>query len=171
MGSHNLIYKMSFTNIICLVVLQSGLYVRGEDPILEEGEGAEEAKNVEMDWSEMLQMGMALGKSILGEEAIERLKKGDLSKLIEVGEKVLGEDTIKDFLNAATEGAFVPKEETKEKTETLESENILEEEEDELTDDNENTEINVEISKEEEAMEADEDELSLAEAEPGTEKL
>merc|ERR1712215_153800 len=164
--SHNLICKMNLTNIICLVVLLCAVHVQGEDPILEEGEGAEEAKNMEMDWSEMLQMGMALGKSVLGEEAIERLKKGDLSKLIEVGEKVLGEDTIKDFLNAATEGAFVPKEETKEKTETPESENILEEEEDELTDDNENTEMNVEISKEEETMEADEDEPSSVEAEP-----
>jgi len=151
------------------VVLLSGLYVRGEDPILEEGEGAEEAKNVEMDWSEMLQMGMALGKSILGEEAIERLKKGDLSKLIEVGEKVLGEDTVKDFLNAATEGAFVPKEETKEKTETPESENILEEE-DELADDNEINEENI-MSKDEEVVSTDEDESSSAEAEPSTEKL
>merc|ERR1712119_118538 len=112
---------------------------------------------------------MALGKSILGEEAIERLKKGDLSKLIEVGEKVLGEDTVKDFLNAATEGAFVPKEETKEKTETTESENILEEEE-ELADDNEINEKNI-ISKDEEVVSTDEDEASSAEAEPSTEKL
>merc|ERR1740137_186806 len=49
-------------------------------------------------------MGMALGKSILGEEAIEKIKKGDLSELIKVGEKVLGEDTVKDFLNSATQG-------------------------------------------------------------------
>merc|ERR1740137_153527 len=49
-------------------------------------------------------MGMALGKSILGEEAVEKIKKGDLSELIKVGEKVLGEDTVKDFLNSATQG-------------------------------------------------------------------
>merc|ERR1740124_1815325 len=57
-----------------------------------------------MDWAQMFQMGMALGKSILGEEAVEKIKKGDLSELIKVGEKVLGEDTVKDFLNSATQG-------------------------------------------------------------------
>merc|ERR1711892_966163 len=49
-------------------------------------------------------MGMALGKSILGEEAVEKIKIGDLSELIKVGEKVLGENTVKDFLNSATQG-------------------------------------------------------------------
>merc|ERR1711892_633717 len=49
-------------------------------------------------------MGMALGKSILGEEAVEKIKKGDLSELIKVGEKVLGEDMVKDFISSATQG-------------------------------------------------------------------
>merc|ERR1712142_1437445 len=53
---------------------------------------------------------MALGKGLLGEEAVEKLKRGDLSELIKIGEKVLGEETVKDFLNSATEGAFAPKE-------------------------------------------------------------
>merc|ERR1712027_141925 len=53
---------------------------------------------------------MALGKGLLGEEAVEKLKRGDLSELIKIGEKVLGEETVKDFLNSATEGAFDPKE-------------------------------------------------------------
>eukprot|EP00091_Calanus_sinicus_P018123 TRINITY_DN4033_c0_g1_i1.p1 TRINITY_DN4033_c0_g1~~TRINITY_DN4033_c0_g1_i1.p1 ORF type:complete len:178 (-),score=61.74 TRINITY_DN4033_c0_g1_i1:70-579(-) len=35
----------------------------------------------EMDWTEMIQMGLAVGKSILGEEVVEQLKKGDLSVL------------------------------------------------------------------------------------------
>merc|ERR1712142_23897 len=53
---------------------------------------------------------MALGKGLLGEEAVEKLKRGDLSELIKIGEKELGEETVKDFLNSATEGAFAPKE-------------------------------------------------------------
>ena len=71
-----------------------------DEEVIEKSEG----KDVEMDWAQMFQMGMALGKSILGEEAIEKLKQGDLSELIKVGEKVLGENTVKDFLNSATEG-------------------------------------------------------------------
>ena len=50
-----------------------------EDPILEDTEGTQ---NVELDWSVMLQAGMTLGKSILGEEEIERLKKGEQKKEI-----------------------------------------------------------------------------------------
>ena len=34
-----------------------------------------------MDWKEIIQMGLAVGKSILGEEVVEKLKKGDLSVL------------------------------------------------------------------------------------------
>merc|ERR1740124_1226232 len=73
----------------------------------------------------MFQMGMALGKSILGEEAIEKLKQGDLSELIKVGEKVLGENTVKDFLNSATEGAFASKEGGHEVKDTSEDGDIL----------------------------------------------
>merc|ERR1719147_317289 len=40
---------------------------------------------------------MALGKGLLGEEAVEKLKRGDLSELIKIGEKVLGEETVKTF--------------------------------------------------------------------------
>merc|ERR1719228_2725539 len=58
---------------------------------------------------------MALGKGLLGEEAVEKLKRGDLSELIKIGEKVLGEDTVKDFLNSATEGAFNTKEDGEDK--------------------------------------------------------
>merc|ERR1712098_979776 len=54
---------------------------------------------------------MALGKGLLGEEAVEKLKRGDLSELIKIGEKVLGEETVKDFLNSATEGAFAEEQE------------------------------------------------------------
>ena len=97
---------MGFRNILCLVLLLSAFCVRGEEETKEGKDGGKE-----MDWAEMLQMGMAIGKSVLGEEAIEQLKKGDLSKLIEVGSKVFGEDTIKDFLNSATEGAFDTKQE------------------------------------------------------------
>merc|ERR1719483_826450 len=79
-------------------------------------------------------MGMALGKSILGEEAIEKIKNGDLSELIKVGEKVLGENTVKDFLNSATEGAFSSKEGGHEVKDTYEDGDILEDDEDSLED-------------------------------------
>jgi len=94
-----------FKGIFLVLVLQA-VSLRGEDEVMEDEEVIEksEGKDVEMDWAQMFQMGMALGKSILGEEAIEKLKQGDLSELIKVGEKVLGENTVKDFLNSATEG-------------------------------------------------------------------
>merc|ERR1711872_534573 len=63
---------------------------------------------------------MALGKGLLGEEAVEKLKRGDLSELIKIGEKVLGEETVKDFLNSATEGAFAPKEDEEQEDENAE---------------------------------------------------
>merc|ERR1712212_56917 len=74
---------------------------------------------------------MALGKSILGEEAVEKIKKGDLSELIKVGEKVLGENVVKDFLNSATEGAFAPKEDGSNEEEIPENKDILEDDDDE----------------------------------------
>merc|ERR1712142_1140755 len=63
---------------------------------------------------------MALGKGLLGEEAVEKLKRGDLSELIKIGEKVLGEETVKDFLNSATEGAFAPKEDEEQEDDNAE---------------------------------------------------
>ena len=94
-----------FKGLFLVLVLQA-VSLRGEDEVMEDEEviGKSEGKDVEMDWAQMFQMGMALGKSILGEEAIEKLKQGDLSELMKVGEKVLGENTVKDFLNSATEG-------------------------------------------------------------------
>merc|ERR1719347_636189 len=71
-------------------------------------------------------MGMALGKGLLGEEAVEKLKRGDLSELIKIGEKVLGEETVKDFLNSATEGAFAPKEDEEQEDDNTEDENAEE---------------------------------------------
>merc|ERR1711909_211476 len=96
--------------------------LRGEDEVMgdEEVMGEKESTKEEIDWSQMLQMGLALGKSILGEEAVEKLKRGDLSELIKVGEKVLGEDTVKDFLNSATEGAFDTKDDGEEDKDILE---------------------------------------------------
>merc|ERR1719187_1295277 len=69
---------------------------------------------------------MALGKGLLGEQAVEKLKRGDLSELIKIGEKVLGEETVKDFLNAATEGAFAPKEDEEQEDDNTEDENAEE---------------------------------------------
>merc|ERR1712106_1221013 len=92
---------------IFLVLVLLAVSLRGEDEVMEDEEViGENEKNDEheMDWGQMFQMGMALGKSILGEEAVEKIKKGDLSELIKVGEKVLGEDMVKDFLNSATQG-------------------------------------------------------------------
>eukprot|EP00092_Neocalanus_flemingeri_P097021 GFUD01123578.1.p1 GENE.GFUD01123578.1~~GFUD01123578.1.p1 ORF type:complete len:177 (+),score=72.18 GFUD01123578.1:65-595(+) len=131
---------MGFRKFLCLVVVLSAFVVRGEeDSILDEEEEAKESvkegtkEEGGMDWAEMFQMGMALGKSILGEEAVEKIKNGDLSELIKVGEKVLGEATIKEFLNSATEGAFAPKE-GNEDEELHEDKEILEEDdEDEPT--------------------------------------
>merc|ERR1712200_296928 len=73
--------------------------------------------------------------SILGEEAVEKLKRGDLSELIKVGEKVLGEDTVKDFLNSATEGAFNTKEDEEDEKDYSEDKDILEDDLEEATDD------------------------------------
>merc|ERR1712106_1118686 len=102
MGRHSM---RVFKGFFFVLVLQA-VSLRGEDEVMEDEEviGENEGKDVEMDWAQMFQIGMALGKSILGEEAIEKLKQGDLSELIKVGEKVLGENTVKDFLNSATEG-------------------------------------------------------------------
>merc|ERR1711872_532994 len=72
---------------------------------------------------------MALGKGLLGEEAVEKLKRGDLSELIKIGEKVLGEETVKDFLNSATEGAFAPKEDEEQEDDNAESKDIFKEDE------------------------------------------
>ena len=85
-------------NILCLVVILQGVWVRGEDGLKEEKE---------LDLAEMIKLGISLGKSVLGEEVVENLKKGDLSDLMKVGEKVLGEDTVKDLINSATAGSFL----------------------------------------------------------------
>merc|ERR1740124_1041473 len=118
----------------------------------------------------MFQMGMALGKSILGEEAIEKLKQGDLSELIKVGEKVFGENTVKDFLNSATEGAFAPKEGEKD---TSEGEDILED--DDGDEDNlENIETTEPHASEEilsEKAESEKEEFLEVEAEPSKAKV
>merc|ERR1711892_930324 len=99
-------HSMGVVKGLFLVLVLQAVSLRGEDEVMEDEEVIEKSdgKDVEMDWAQMFQMGMALGKSILGEEAIEKLKQGDLSELIKVGEKVLGENTVKDFLNSATEG-------------------------------------------------------------------
>merc|ERR1712025_674189 len=101
--------------------------LRGEDEVMDDEEVIEQNEGEkEIDWSQMLQMGMALGKGLLGEEAVEKLKRGDLSELIKIGEKVLGEETVKDFLNSATEGAFAPKEDEEQEDENAEDENAEE---------------------------------------------
>merc|ERR1719228_3000150 len=84
---------------------------------------------------------MALGKGLLGEEAVEKLKRGDLSELIKIGEKVLGEETVKDFLNSATEGAFNTKEDGEDEKDDFEDKDIFNEDEndEEMTQDRSNT--------------------------------
>merc|ERR1719430_1791575 len=126
----------SVKTFCCLVVLMSAVFVKGEeDPVIEEdlpeegGEG-ESGQQLEFDWSQMLQMGMALGKGILGEEAVEDLKKGDLSSLMQAGEKLFGEENVKNIFNAVTEGVFSTNFETKDgKQEFTEQENGLEDDE------------------------------------------
>jgi len=61
---------------------------------------------VDIDLGEMLQMGMQLGKTFLGDEGIERVKKGDFSQVVKMGEQFLGEDTMKDFMTAAADQFF-----------------------------------------------------------------
>merc|ERR1712128_92578 len=124
-----------FKGLFLVLVLQA-VSLRGEDEVMEDEEviGKNGGKDVEMDWAQMFQMGMALGKSILGEEAVEKIKKGDFVELIKVGEKVLGEDTVKDFLNSATEGAFASKEGGQEGKDTSEDGDMLEDDEDSLED-------------------------------------
>ena len=62
-----------------------------EEDVIDKNEGNDEQ---EMDWAQMFQMGMALGKSVLGDEAIEKIKKGDLSEVI----KKLSESKLADEL-------------------------------------------------------------------------
>ena len=62
-----------------------------EEEVIDTNEGNDEQ---EMDWAQMFQMGMDLGKSVLGEEAIEKIKKGDLSEVI----KKLSESKLADEL-------------------------------------------------------------------------
>ena len=49
---------------------------------------------------------MQLGKTFLGDEGIERVKKGDFSQVVKMGEQFLGEDTMKDFMTAAADQFF-----------------------------------------------------------------
>ena len=79
-----------------LVLVLQAVSLRGEDEVMEDEEVIEksEGKDVEMDWAQMFQMGMDLGKSVLGEEAIEKIKKGDLSEVI----KKLSESKLADEL-------------------------------------------------------------------------
>merc|ERR1739838_947033 len=84
------------------VALLLSLLLLLSPPAISEGSGD---SGGEMDLSDLLQMGLALGKSVLGEEGMEKLKQGDLSDLLKVGERVLGEGVMNDFLQAA-EGAI-----------------------------------------------------------------
>ena len=93
-------------NILFLLVNLQVVWVSGEDGLKVEKE---------LDLAEMIKMGISLGKSVLGEEVVENLKKGDLSDLMKVGEKVLGEDTVKDLIDSATEGSFLTKKITEDK--------------------------------------------------------
>merc|ERR1712106_910833 len=168
MGRHSM---RVFKGFFFVLVLQA-VSLRGEDEVMEDEEVIEksEGEDVEMDWAQMFQMGMALGNSILGEEAIEKLKQGDLSELIKVGEKVLGENTVKDFLNSATEGAFASKEGEKD---TSEGEDILEDDdgdEDNL-EDIESTEPHASEETLSEKAELEKEEFLEAEAEPIIAKL
>eukprot|EP00091_Calanus_sinicus_P024189 TRINITY_DN8536_c0_g1_i2.p1 TRINITY_DN8536_c0_g1~~TRINITY_DN8536_c0_g1_i2.p1 ORF type:complete len:167 (-),score=66.18 TRINITY_DN8536_c0_g1_i2:58-558(-) len=147
---------MGILNILCLVLLLQVVWVRGEDEVIDEEELAKEEKEgkegKDIDWAEMLQMGMAIGKSILGEETVEKLKKGDLSELIKVGTKVLGEDTVKDFMNSVTEGAFTPTEGEEHSGDILEDDelgDVLQETSE--TDENEDTPTEIPVSTIEES--------------------
>ena len=62
-----------------------------EEEVIDTNEGNDE---LEVDWAHMFQMGMDLGKRVLGEEAIEKIKKGDLSEVI----KKLSESKLADEL-------------------------------------------------------------------------
>ena len=89
----------------------------------------EEKQEMDIDLSQMIQMGMAIGKSILGEEAVEKLKKGDLSEIIKMGEKVLGEDNVKNFMNSVTEGAFSQQQNAEDTEDPAGEDRIINEEE------------------------------------------
>merc|ERR1712142_380962 len=112
---------MGGVKYVFLLLVVHCVSLRGEDEVMDDEEVIEQNEGgKEIDWSQMLQMGMALGKGLLGEEAVEKLKRGDLSELIKIGEKVLGEETVKDFLNSATEGAFAPKEDEEQEDDNAE---------------------------------------------------
>ena len=44
-----------------------------------------------------------MGKTFLGDEGIEKMKKGDFTQLYKLGEQFLGEQGMNDLVNAATD--------------------------------------------------------------------
>lgn len=159
---------MGFKNILSLLVIASIFCVRGE-------EGGEEGKgedNQEMDWGQMLQMGMEFGKQILGEEVVEKLKQGDLSTLMEVSQKVMKQDMVKDFLKSATD-AMNTKNMEEDKLSERPSEDSISEGEDTLEGEEETPESKNEEDDEEpepsnEGVEDEESEEELDTSDPGS---
>ena len=58
--------------------------------------------------------GMQLGQNFLGDEGMEKIKKGDFSQVMKLGEQFLGKDTVNELLNAAAD-QFVQLKENSEK--------------------------------------------------------
>lgn len=57
---------------------------------------------------------MQLGQNFLGDEGMEKIKKGDFSQVMKLGEQFLGKDTVNELLNAAAD-QFVQLKENSEK--------------------------------------------------------
>ena len=58
---------------------------------------------------------MQFGKQFLGDEGMDKIKKGDFSQVMDLGKQFLGEETVNDILHAAADTIVQMKE--KEKTE------------------------------------------------------
>merc|ERR1711890_87340 len=155
----------SVKTLFYLVVLLSPVLVKAEeDPVIDEEQEAKQGDGgqgqMEMDWSQMLQMGMALGKGLLGEEAMEDLKKGDLSSLIQAGEKLFGEENVKNIFNAVNEGIFSTENETKDEDKTAESDDGLEDDEELVDEQQTNSEPSSEETSSQPQTESAEEKLS-----------
>ena len=59
--------------------------------------------------------GMQFGKQFLGEEGMDKIKKGDFSQVMDLGKQFLGEETVNEILHAAADTIVQMKE--KDKTE------------------------------------------------------
>ena len=56
---------------------------------------------------------MQFGKQFLGDEGMDKIKKGDFSQIMDLGKQFLGEEAVNDLLHAAADTVVQMKEKEK----------------------------------------------------------